>query len=116
MVSPFGKHNRLDLSFYKPLIPCPTPVIDRSHRRGFPRPYSLGHGTCWYSWAISSAVEHFVDIEGVTSSNLVSPTMNSLSRAVRGTPATPGAGPRRDRQETDHEGSQLAPLAEEPAP
>ena len=28
------------------------------------------------SWAISSVVEHFVDIEGVTSSNLVSPTMN----------------------------------------
>ena len=47
-----------------------------------------------YSWALSSAVEHFVDIEGVTSSNLVVPTMNSLFRFA-GTPANPGAGPRR---------------------
>jgi hypothetical protein len=28
-------------------------------------------------WVISSAVEHFVDIEGVTGSIPVSPTMNS---------------------------------------
>ena len=44
--------------------------------------------------AVSSAVEHFVDIEGVTSSNLVVPTMNSLFRFT-GAPATKGAGPRR---------------------
>ena len=30
-------------------------------------------------WALSSVVEHFVDIEGVTSSNLVVPTIARLS-------------------------------------
>ena len=51
--------------------------------------------------AISSAVEHFVDIEGVTSSNLVSPTMNLSLRVRHVTPANPRcAGARRDRQET----------------
>ena len=42
------------------------------------------------SWAISSVVEHFVDIEGVTSSNLVSPTMNPAlaQRKIRHDPVT----------------------------
>ena len=67
-------------------------------------------------WGISSAVEHFVDIEGVTSSILVSPTMNSPPRSAR------NAGTRKHRRwsaprqigEYD-ESQELTSLAEEPA-
>ena len=80
------------------------PPADSFYRPGLlariSAPLFVGAGPQRYSWAISSVVEHFVDIEGVTSSNLVSPTMNSLFRFSRGTPVTQGAGPRRDRQET----------------
>ena len=50
-------------SFYSPLTDA-----------GFCVPIFWGNGFVTVSWAISSAVEHFVDIEGVTSSILVSPT------------------------------------------
>ena len=36
-----------------------------------------------HSWAISSGGEHYLDTVGVTSSNLVSPTMNSRARQKR---------------------------------
>ncbi len=63
----------------KVLDPISDSFYRRRYRRGIPRPISLGRDNSHRdSWAISSAVEHFVDIEGVTSSNLVSPTMNSL--------------------------------------
>ena len=35
-----------------------------------------------HSWAISSGGEHYLDTVGVTSSNLVSPTMNSKEPSI----------------------------------
>ena len=62
---------------------------------------------------ISSAVEHFVDIEGVTGSIPVSPTI-----AARGHPGKrfQQALPAPRHEEKGHESPQLAPLAEVPAP
>ena len=53
-------------------------------RRGLPAPLFIGgKGTSWLKRAISSAVEHFVDIEGVTSSILVSPTIFTVSHPAK---------------------------------
>ena len=58
-----------------PLIPLTTPFI-AAQRRGISRPiFVWGTLIKPKKWVISSAVEHFVDIEGVTSSILVPPTM-----------------------------------------
>ena len=62
-----------------PLIPFATPFIDQRTDAGLRVLFIWDASFEKVSWAISSAVEHFVDIEGVTSSILVSPTMNSLS-------------------------------------
>lgn len=61
----------------KALIPPPTPFIDPATGAESPRPLLLGGVEFVSDRAISSAVEHFVDIEGVTGSIPVSPTMNS---------------------------------------
>ena len=99
----------------KLLRPLSTPFID---------PFTddaatARHALLSASWAVSSAVEHFVDIEGVTSSILVPPTIVSLFR-FSGAPANPGAGHVLDEGAADwrqtNEGQELAPLAQEPAP
>ena len=62
----------------KALDPMRDSFYSPSDWRGISRPILFwGKGFSLDVRAISSVVEHFVDIEGVTSSNLVSPTMNS---------------------------------------
>lgn len=60
----------------------------------FLRPFLWGVGKTSVQRARSSAVEHFVDIEGVTSSNLVSPT---IEFAVLGLGSGHPQPPRRSR-------------------
>ncbi len=91
-----------------------TPFIDAQTGAEIRAPFDLGPRV-WYSWAVSSAVEHYVDIVGVTGSIPVPPTMNSPSRRLlRGT-RNLGAGPRRERVETQDEGQKFPAFAEEPA-
>ena len=60
----------------KALDPMRDSFYSPSDWRGISRPILFwGKGFSLDVRAISSVVEHFVDIEGVTSSNLVSPTM-----------------------------------------
>src|SRR5690606_5775693 len=63
--------------------------------------------------AYSSAGEHFVDIEGVTGSIPVTPT---ISRKGRTEKPKAQARPRAVREEKDHEGRQFAPLPEAASP
>ncbi len=82
-----------------------------------PRPFSVGdlaRGT-GTERAVSSAVEHYVDIVGVTGSIPVPPTIEFgpetacwRNQRRRSAPAT--------EKGNDHEGSQLTPLAEIAAP
>jgi hypothetical protein len=54
-------------------------------------------GTPGELWAVSSAVEHFLDMEGVTSSILVPPT-NSASTTAQTLRPAPLLFPRPDKQ------------------
>ena len=68
----------------------------------FLRPFLWGVGKTSVQRARSSAVEHFVDIEGVTGSIPVSPTMYSLVWSHRDrTARNLGAGPRHNLEGLD---------------
>jgi large subunit ribosomal protein L36 len=85
------------LKYQKPLILCATPFIAPLLTRDSASQFFWGNGFVTVSWAISSAVEHFVDIEGVTSSILVSPTMN-LSAQFRALTTEAQSAPRKRRR------------------
>ena len=69
------------LAFQKPLIMSATPFIGMEIDAGeVPRPFCLGR-CIGPLRARSSVVEHYVDIVGVTSSNLVVPTIHPCLRA-----------------------------------
>ena len=104
MRAPFTAKDRPENTSVKsPLIAPATLYIDPLPDADRPRPISFGQAVCDRVRAISSAVEHFVDIEGVTGSIPVSPTMNSaltgLSPGHEQEPKGAIAAPRRERIE-----------------
>ena len=75
-------------------------------------PHFFGAGVAQAIWVISSAVEHFVDIEGVTGSIPVVPT---ITAPLMGQRTTKGARRAANEKDETHEGQKFAPLAQEPA-
>src|SRR5210317_118866 len=87
-------------SFYRP-----------AHRRGSPRPVCFGAVRIVQAIrAVSSAVEHYVDIVGVTGSIPVPPTIGTIPCQTN-----KGAPPRREKEKT-HEGQEFAPFAQAASP
>ena len=67
----------------KALDPPADSFYRNANRRGLPRPYLLGAMKVSVLRAVSSAVEHYVDIVGVTGSIPVPPTIEISGPGIR---------------------------------